>query len=380
MRILLLFWSLWFLNFSTRTVLSPLLPVFEKELGISHALAGSTFLFVALGYTGSLLAAGWITPRAGFKKAIALGFGVLACALFVLPFVEIYPHLAFVALLLGLGGGIYLPCALPLLTAAISPDKWGKSIAFHETAASFSILAVPLLTAAAMRFVSWPMLVFALSALCLALGAVFVIRAPDTRPVPQDKSPFSTILRRHDFWIMSALWGFAAAGGLGLYNLIPLFLVNEKGLPVETANTVFGFSRIGGLLVMFLAGWLIDRIGVKRVLLISLFMSGFATAGIALADAFVLLVVMLGLQAAFMPIFFPAGLVSISKLTDFADRSAFVGATVAVGVIFGTGLAPTLLGLVADARDFQTGILFQGILTMLVCLLLPLLKSKAISC
>lgn len=41
---LLLFWSLWFLNFSTRTVLSPLLPIFEKELQISHALAGSIFL------------------------------------------------------------------------------------------------------------------------------------------------------------------------------------------------------------------------------------------------------------------------------------------------------------------------------------------------
>jgi hypothetical protein len=45
-----------------------------------------------------------------------------------------------------------------------------------------------------------------------------------------------------------------------------------------------------------------------------------------------------------------------------------------VGVIFGTGLAPTLLGLVADARSFQTGIFFQGLLCMLVCLLLRFLK------
>jgi len=374
MKILLLFWSLWFLNFSTRTVLSPLLPVFEEGLGISHALAGSTFLFVALGYTGSLLVAGWVTPRVGFKKSIVLGFGVLVCTLLLLPFIRTYAHLAFAALLIGLGGGIYIPCALPLLTSTISPDRWGKSIAFHETAASFSILAVPLLAAAAMRWVGWPVLVFTLSGLCLGLIVVFMLRAPDPRPKREGKSPFSQVLRRRDFWVMSVLWGFAAAGGLGLYNLIPLFLVNEKGLTVETANTIFGVSRIGGLLVMFLAGFLIDRIGVKKVQLMSLFISGFATAGIALANAFTLLVAMLVLQATFMPIFFPAGLVTISRLTDFADRSAFVGATVAVGVIFGTGVAPTLLGLVADARDFQTGIFFQGLLCMLVCPLLRFLK------
>lgn len=373
MKILLLFWSLWFLNFSTRTVLSPLLPLFEKDLGISHALAGSTFLFVALGYTASLLFAGWLTPRAGFKSSIVFGFAILIAALLALPFTTNYIHLAAVALFIGLGGGIYIPCALPLLTSSIGPEKWGKAIAFHETAASFSILAIPLLAAAAMRLVGWPALVWTLSVLCLGMTLLFVFQSPDTRPEREIKSPFLRILRRRDFWVMAALWGLAAAGGLGLYNLIPLFLVNEKGLPIETANTVFGVSRIGGLLIMLLAGFLIDKVGVKKVLLLSLLVSGFGTTGIALAEAFPLLVAMLVLQATFMPIFFPAGLVAVSKLTDFSDRSAFAGATVAVGVIFGTGLTPTVLGLVADARDFQTGIFFQGLLTMAVCLLLPLL-------
>jgi len=375
MKILFLFWSLWFLNFSTRTVLSPLLPVFEKDLSISHALAGTTFLFLALGYTSSLLAAGWLTPRVGFKRSIALGFGILTGTLPCLPFISSYWHLGFVALFLGLGGGIYIPCALPLLTSTISPEKWGKSIAFHETAASFSILAIPLLAAAAMQIVGWPALILTLSALCLVATTVFVFRAPDPRPEREQHSPFSRVLRRRDFWVISALWGFAAAGSVGLYNLIPLFLVNEKGLSIEMADTIFGFSRIGGLLVMFLAGFLIDKIGVKRVLLLSLLASGFGTTGIALADAFPLLVAMLVLQATFMPIFFTAGLVAITKLTDFTDRSAFAGATVAVGVIFGTGLAPTLLGLVADARNFETGIFIQGMLTMAVSLLLPLLRK-----
>jgi MFS transporter, NNP family, nitrate/nitrite transporter len=372
---LLLFWSLWFLNFSTRTVLSPLLPIFENELHISHALAGSIFLFMAVGYTSSLLVSSWITPRIGFKKSIATGFIVLIGALCLLVFTGTYWGLGAVAFFLGFGGGLYIPCALPLLTSTIHPDKWGKAIAFHETAASCSLLVIPLLAAAALRFLHWTWLVVVLSGLCLIMTIVFLVRSPDPRPVEEEKSPFSRVLRRRDFWIMASLWSFAAASGLGLYNLIPLFLVNEKGIPLDLANSIFGLSRIGGLVVTFLSGFLIDRIGVKGVLLLSLMASGFSVTGMALADSFPLLVAMLVFQATFMPVFFPAALVAISKLTNFGDRSAFVGATVAVGVVFGTGIAPTLLGTVADMWSFQVGMLVQGLLTMGICFLIKSLRS-----
>lgn len=372
---LLLFWSLWFLNFSTRTVLSPLLPIFEEKLHISHALAGSIFLFLAVGYTSSLVVSNWITPRIGFKKSIVLGFLVLIGALLALVFSSTYWGLGGVAFFLGFGGGLYLPCALPLLTSTIHPDRWGKAISFHETAATSSILAVPLLAAAALRFLDWTVLVLALCGLCVAATVVFLVRAPDLRPKEQEESPFSQVLRRREFWIMATLWGFAAASGLGLYNLIPLFLVNERGLSLELANTLFGFSRVGGLIATFFAGFFIDRIGVKKVLLLALLASGFSITGMAFAETFPLLVLMLVLQATFMPVFFPAGLVAISKLTTLDDRSAFTGATVAFGVVFGTGIAPTLLGAAADAWSFQAGMLVQGPLTLATCLLLKSLRG-----
>ena len=372
---LLLFWSLWFLNFSTRTVLSPLLPIFETELHISHALAGSIFLFLAVGYTSSLLASNWSTPRIGFKNSIAAGFLILTGALVSLVFTRTYWGLGVVAFFLGFGAGLYLPSALPLLTSTIHPDRWGKAIAFHETAATSSILVIPLLAAAALRFLHWKWLVAVLSGLCLAATIVFLARSPDLRPKEEEKTPFSRVLRRRSFWIMAILWSFAAAGGLGLYNLMPLFLVNERGLPIDLANSIFGLSRIGGLVVTFLAGFLIDRFGVKRVLFISLLASGFSITGIALAESFPLLVTMLVFQATSIPVFFPAGLVAVSKLTGFGDRSAFAGATVAVGVVFGMGIAPTLLGTAADLWSFQAGMLVQGLLTMGACFLLKSLRG-----
>lgn len=368
--LLLLFWSLWFLNFSTRTVISPLLPIIEDELAISHALAGSIFSFLSIGYTITLLLSGFLSPRIGYKWSIVLGFSILMTAVFCLKYATTYPSFAAVCLFIGLGAGIYLPSAIPLLTAIFGRDNWGKAIAFHETAASFSILSIPLLTAVALRFFHWRALFFILSAACLIVVISFWMFSTDPRPQKEKRAPLSRILRGRNFWIMAILWIFAASNSLGLYNMIPLFLVKEKGMYLETANTIFGLSRCGGFFVVILAGFLVDRYGVKKILFLVLLTTGLTTVGLALAQTVPVLVAMLILQATACAGFFPVALVAISKLTKFNERSIFTGTTIAIGVVVGLGLTPFVLGAVADAWNFQIGILVLGVLTGLSCILL----------
>ena len=177
--LLLLFWSLWFLNFSTRTVISPLLPIIEDEFAISHAMAGSIFSFLSAGYAITLLLSGFLSPRIGYKRSIVLGFTILTTAVFCLQYATTYPSFAIVTLFVGLGAGIYLPSVMPLLTAIFARDNWGKAIGFHETAASFSILSVPLLTTVALHFFHWRALFFILSMACLVVVISFCIFSPN---------------------------------------------------------------------------------------------------------------------------------------------------------------------------------------------------------
>jgi len=114
----------------------------------------------------------------------------------------------------------------------------------------------------------------------------------------------------------------------------------------------------------------VDRFGVKRILLFSLLATGLSTIGVAVSQTFPLLVTMLILQATFSPGFFPAVLVAISKLTTLHERGIFTGATIATGVAVGLGFTPAILGAVADAWNFQIGVLFLGVLTVLSCVLL----------
>lgn len=368
--LLLLFWSLWFLNFSTRIVISPLLPIIEDELAISHAMAGSIFSFLSAGYAITLLLSGFLSPRIGYKRSIVLGFTILMTAVFCLKYATTYPSFAIVTLFVGLGAGIYLPSVMPLLTAIFARDNWGKAIGFHETAASFSILSVPLLTTVALHFFHWRALFFILSMACLVVVISFCIFSPDPRPQTEKRARLSRILSRKDFWIMAILWIFAASNSLGLYNLIPLFLVKEKGMSLEMANTIFGISRAGGFFIVILAGFLVDRYGAKKILFLILLTTGLTTVGLALAQTLPRLVAMLILQATVCAGFFPVAFVAISKITSFNERSIFTGTTIAIGVIVGLGLTPFVLGAVADVWNFQYGFFVLGVVTALSCILL----------
>lgn len=143
MLFLLLFWSLWFVNFSTRAVISPILPILEDEFAISHALAGGIFSFLSLGYTATLLLSGLLSPRIGYKRTIIVGFAILTTAVFCFRYTDTYASVVTVSLFIGLGAGIYLPSAIPLITEIFGRNNWGKVIAFHGTAPSLSILVIP---------------------------------------------------------------------------------------------------------------------------------------------------------------------------------------------------------------------------------------------
>jgi MFS family permease len=103
--------------------------------------------------------------------------------------------------------------------------------------------------------------------------------------------------------------------------------------------------------------------------------SGLAALGLAFAGPYWLLAVMLVLQGTFCVTFFPAGIVAISKLTRPEERSLYTGAIMAVSGVVSLGIAPGLLGAIADHFSFQVGLLVIGGATLLVCPLILFLQD-----
>ena len=373
--LLLLFWSLWYINFSAKSILSPLMPLIEDEFTITHAMAGVLFFCFWIGNTVSVFYAGFLSLKIGYKRSILLSFYGMTITFILLRFASSYMIFAGIAFLLGLASGIYLPCGIPLITAVFSPKNWGKAISVHETAAGFSMLTVPFVVTFVISVMSWKSVFYLMSGACLLLAVVLHILSPDPRPEKEDKTGIMNIVRRKDFWIMTALWCSCAIASMGIYNIIPLYLVKERGIPIEAANTMFGFSRTGGFMAMIFVGFIIDRFNLKRLLMIFLLATGLSTIAIAVINIPWLLSATLFLQATFSVVFFPAGLVAISKLTTLGERSVFTGILMSMSGIIGPGLSPIVLGAIADVWSFQIGILGSGLLITSTCLLVKYLRE-----
>ena len=364
--LLSIFWGLWFFNFSTRIIPSPVLPLIENELMVSHAKAGGLFTFLYAGYAFSLLMAGSLAPKVGYKRCIIGGFLCSSSALFIVQYTYSYGQLALLFLLIGLGCGVYLPSIMPMITETFPREHWGKAIGIHDSAASLSIFSMPIYVAIGLHVFPWRKLFLFLCLASMVVVLLFwVVPQEPRRERTPDISTSIEVLKKKALWFMMPLWSVAAACCLGVYSIIPLFLVNERGLSLGLANTVFGASRLGGIAVSICAGFLVDRLGVRRMLFLALFFTGLFTVGVSMARPFHLLVGVLFFQATVALGFFPVGLAAISKITTSRERSMATGIVIATGVIFGLGVAPYLLGAIADRINFQTGILLLGVLTTL---------------
>jgi len=175
---------------------------------------------------------------------------------------------------------------------------------------------------------------------------------------------------------MGLLWIFSAASALGIYSILPLYLIKEKGMDFGFANTLLGISRAAGVIVPLSIGFMTDRFGFQVILKWSIFATGLSTICLALSSTLSLILVTLVLQALLSLAFFPVAFVAISKLTPISERSMTIGFIIAIGVIFGIGGGPFILGLVADHLSFKVGIFGLGVLTALSSQLVRYLRIE----
>ncbi|MGB9629068.1 MAG: MFS transporter [Thermodesulfobacteriota bacterium] len=373
---LFIFWSLWFLNFSTRTIFSPILPLIEDGLSISHGQAGGLFTSLAIGFSITLFLTGRLALDLGYKRMVGVGIFCISLVLIGFHWAESYRALHLLFFLLGFASGTYLPTIFPILTQTYEPQYWGKAIGIHETAPCLSIFFIPVLTPFALRYFHWKSLLLILGIMTLLFLIPFWRVSVEPRhEKTYERSPYLDIFRNRVVWIIGLLWVFSAASSLGVYSILPLYLIKERGMEFGFANRLLGISRVAGVMVPLSIGVLTDRYGFKALLRWSIFSTGLSTIGLALFSQFPSILITLILQALLSLAFFPVAIIAISKLTPISKRSISIGVITSIGVIFGTGGGPFILGMVADHFSFKIGLLGLGVLTTLSSFLTHFIKE-----
>ena len=362
---LLLLTSIFFVNFLARIVLAPLMPAVESDLGLGHAEAGSLFLLVSLGYFTTLLASGFITCRLTHKQTIISSNIALGFALLFTSFSTGLWGMRLGLILVGMAAGPYIPSGIATLTTLIKSRDWGKAISIHELAPNLSFVLAPLVCEAVLYWFSWRTVFMVLGITAFLLAGVFARcgRGGEFHGEFAGYASIHNFFSNPSFWIMVVLFSLGISSTLGVYTMLPLFLVTDHGMERRWANTLIALSRIAGLATTLVGGWATDRIGPKQILRVVFLLTGLLTIFIGFASSSWISVAVF-LQPLVAVCFFPAGLAALSMVSSPKERNLMVSLTVPIAFLLGGGASPTLIGFIGDVSSFGPGIALVGGLIM----------------
>ena len=367
--------GVFFVNFTSRMLLAPLLPTLEADLSLDHTQAGSLFLYSSFGYFLSLLGSGFVAATLTHRLSIIISTLILGLAQFGMALADSFATLALALFGVGLACGLYLPSGMAAIYGIIKSSDWGKAVAVHELAPNLAFLLVPVLCTLLLFTFSWQQIIVLFGGLTLAIGLLFALKGKGGRFRGQAPTlaALKTLAADPSFWIMTAVFSLSIGSSIGIYTMLPLYLVAERGIDQSWANTLVSLSRIISVGTAFAAGWATDLLGVRRALKVYLVISGLCTLGLGLVPDS-LLVLFLFLQPMLTVCLFPAGFATLARVGPVETRNLAISFVIPPSFLLGTGAVPALIGVLGDAGYFGWGISLVGALALTAVPLLTRLK------
>jgi NNP family nitrate/nitrite transporter-like MFS transporter len=366
---------LFYLGFVTRVMFAPLLPAIEHDLGISHSQAGSLFLLMSVGYLLAPMCSGLISSKFNHRGTLKVSAWTIGLALLPFVFVDALWAIRILLVVIGLSAGIHLPSAIATITAEVQKKDWGKALSVHQCAPPLSFVTAPLVAAVLLHWLSWRYVLAIWAVLALISALVYSHRGkggdfPGRLPGPEN---VKYIISKPSFWIMVLVFAMAMGGNAGIYAMLPLFFVNERGFDLAWANTLIGLSQVSGVVMVFVAGWITDKIGQKPAMMMSLLATAVLTVLLGVAEGAALLIVLF-LQPAVLSSFFPAAFAALSRVAPPSMRSVTNALGPPLAFLIGGGVLPAAIGYMGEARTFSAGIVVAGCCMALGPVLLLFLK------
>jgi NNP family nitrate/nitrite transporter-like MFS transporter len=152
---LLLLAFVFFVNFTGRIILAPLLPAIERSLHISHAQSGFLFFTLSAGYCLALLTSGLVSSRLTHRRTIILSMTAFGVALVATAACSGPAFLRLGLFVTGMAAGLYLPSGMAAIMSLLPTRHWGKGIAIHEAAPNLSFVLAPFVCEALLAIIDW---------------------------------------------------------------------------------------------------------------------------------------------------------------------------------------------------------------------------------
>ena len=261
--------------------------------------------------------------------------------------------------------------ALPMASRWYPPEKQGVVLGIAGAGNSGTLFATLFAPRLAEHFGRHTVFVVAIAPLLIVTGLVTVFaKEPPTKNTPITFRNYAAMFQERDTYVFCLFYAVTFGGFIGLISFLPIFLCDQYHVSKVHAGDLTTLCVIAGSFMRPVGGWLADKLGGIRMLMVLFAL----IAGLLLAIAQLpaqgivmpLLVITLGLLG--------LGNGSVFQLVPqrFAGRvgviTGLVGAAGGVGGFF----LPTLLGWIG----YGAGLAVFGTLAGIACLTMALSQRR----
>lgn len=347
----------WFFVQTGRYLLPPLAPSITAAFDIGNAEFGLAITMLWAVYAVTNFPAGLASDDLGFKTVLVGSLLVGGVGFTGLALVRSYAGLLGLLAVVGVATGFLLIGCRTYLSALYG-DRRGRALGVHTASGDVGGVVAPVVATAAVGLAAWwsPFLALAVAVvlvaayLHLATGGGYAVRRPEI--LAPTRGALADIASLQVGGLI-ALYGVYVLVSQGVAAFVPLYLTQDKGLGLATANAALSLFFLSGVVVKPISGWASDVVGRRTLTVGSLVTAGVALGFLVVAGGVAAVFAAVVAFAALSKLFPPATQAYLFDRFDDASSGSAFGLSRAVYVLIGS-TGPALVGLGSEAVGFAT--------------------------
>jgi MFS family permease len=354
-------------------VVAPVLPQYARHFGVS--ISAATFVITAFAVMRLVAAApaGLLVQRLGERRIYISGLLIVALSTGACAFAQTYWQLLLFRSLGGLGSAMFTVSSLGLMIRISPPDARGRVAGLFSSGFLVGSVCGPVLGAVTAGLgLAAPFMIYG-TALLIAAAVVFVSLRHSSFAAPAVSTEPAVSLRvvmRERAYRAALFSNFAtgwAAFGLRI-ALVPLFVVEGLGRGAGIAGLALATFAIGNVSVVIPSGYLSDRIGRRKLLIVGLTVSAASTVLVGFTSSLPVFLAAAYVTGAATGIFISPQQAAVADIVGNKARGGTAVATFQMMADFGSIIGSLVVGLVAEHVSFGWAFVVSGCILLLAAL------------
>jgi FSR family fosmidomycin resistance protein-like MFS transporter len=361
-----------FINDIYTSFISPLLPVLIEKLSLSLTQAGSLTAILRI---PALLNPfiGYAADRVSLRYFIILAPAITGTLISMIGFIDSYLGLAILLFFTGISVAAFHAPA-PAMIARISGHQVGKGMSFFMAAGELSRTVGPLLAVWAVSM--WGLDgIYRLVVIGWGTSLILFIRLRSISARSSVKADWRTIVPalRTLYLPLAGILFFRNFMTSGLFAYLPTYM-NQQGASLLVGGVALSVLELAGVAGALSTGTLSDRLGRRRILLITTLFSSLFLLLFLNVDGWIFVPILLGLGFTALSTA-PVMLAIVQdQLPD--NRAVGNGLFMAIAFLMQT-LAVLVMGIIGDNFGLEKAYLFSALVSLLAIPIIFFLPSRA---